>query len=282
MRRSVGFSLSSIPSRCVVPLIVWLLGYFTAYTQQLGTPIPFTHSHNDYLRKTPLWEALGQGLTSVEADVYYRQGELRVAHWPWQIKKHRSLEELYLKPLDSLIQQTGSIYPSYPYFTLWIDFKESPKRLLGPLRQLIAHYPRIWPLPSDSGAQPRPLTLVLTGNRPNQAKLDADPILAFAIADTQTRRPPSSGSSVYSKVLYNFSFTKVLGNYRWRRGLTHKQLYLLITIMAAAQETGTRVRVYNTPDDERLWAILQELGVAYISTDTPERLARFLQKHRGI
>jgi hypothetical protein len=205
-----------------------------------------------------------------------------VAHLPWQIREHRTFEALYLKPLDSLVKYNGSVYAGYPYFTLWIDFKEGSKRLITPLRNVLSRYPRLWPPYCDSRPYGRPITLVLTGKRPNQAILDADSLLCFAVSDTQTRKPPPSQSSVYSKPVYNFSFTSVLGRYHPRRGLTPKQLYLLVNILNAAQETGTRVRIYRSPEDERIWRVFWELGVAYISTDNPARLIRFLQQHRGL
>lgn len=280
--RSVCSVKPSIPFWWVSLMVVYLVGCLHSFGQQLGTPVPFTHSHNDYLREIPLWTALRQGITSIEVDLYYRRGRLMVAHLPWQILKHRTFEAMYLRPLDSIVAANGNVYPGYPFFTLWIDFKECPKRLIAPLRHVLSRYPRLWPRHCDSGQARMPISLVLTGKRPNQTILDADSCLCFAIADTQTRKPPPPQSAVYSKPLYNFSFTSVLGRFHSRTGWTPKQLYVLANILKSAQETGTRVRVYRSPEDERVWKVFRELGVAFISTDNPARLIRFLQQPRGL
>ena len=57
------------------------------------------HSHNDYLRNVPFWEAFGAGCGSIEADVILSDGELMVAHESSSIIKKRTLRSLYLNPI---------------------------------------------------------------------------------------------------------------------------------------------------------------------------------------
>ena len=65
-----------------------------------GKPIPYGHSHNDYTRKRPLWDALENGFTSIEVDVFLASdGSLRVSHIPFALKLKPTLDELYLKPI---------------------------------------------------------------------------------------------------------------------------------------------------------------------------------------
>ncbi len=46
-------------------------------------PILVAHAQNDYLHDRPLVEALENGFTSIEVDVYLRRSDrLLVAHWP--------------------------------------------------------------------------------------------------------------------------------------------------------------------------------------------------------
>ena len=44
------------------------------------TPLARAHAHNDYEHTRPLQDALDHGFTSVEADVWLVDGELRVVH----------------------------------------------------------------------------------------------------------------------------------------------------------------------------------------------------------
>lgn len=43
-------------------------------------PLPKAHAHNDYEHERPLFDALEHGFCSVEADIGFIDGELRVAH----------------------------------------------------------------------------------------------------------------------------------------------------------------------------------------------------------
>ena len=60
---------------------------------ELGTPLPQAHAHNDYEHERPLLDALEQGFTSIEADVWLVDGELRVAHDSWEVADAPTLEE---------------------------------------------------------------------------------------------------------------------------------------------------------------------------------------------
>ena len=72
-------------------------------------PIP-CHSHNDYWRHVPLYDALAAGCTSVEADVWLSGSDLFVGHSKKSLTKERTLESLYIDPLVSIltIQNTPS------------------------------------------------------------------------------------------------------------------------------------------------------------------------------
>ena len=56
-------------------------------------------AHNDYWHKRPLFDALDNGFSHIEADIFLRNKKLIVAHILPRFKKKRTLEELYLKPL---------------------------------------------------------------------------------------------------------------------------------------------------------------------------------------
>src|SRR5258708_2801178 len=93
-------------------------------TISYGQPFPQAHAHNDYEHTHPLLDALHFGFTSVEADVYLIKNELQVSHTR-PILKARSLADLYLGPLDSILRvNRGKVYPGYDgTFYLMIDIK---------------------------------------------------------------------------------------------------------------------------------------------------------------
>ena len=68
------------------------------------------HSHNDYWRHVPLYDALAAGCTSVEADVWLIGNDLFVGHSRKSLTKERTLQSLYIDPIVSIltIQNTAS------------------------------------------------------------------------------------------------------------------------------------------------------------------------------
>jgi alkaline phosphatase len=68
---------------------------FACYFFLLAFPLPILcqeikiHSHNDYLRNAPFWEAYANNAASIEADVILEGNTLYVAHEKESIKKGR-------------------------------------------------------------------------------------------------------------------------------------------------------------------------------------------------
>lgn len=71
------------------------------------TPIP-CHSHNDYWRHVPLYDALAAGCTSVEADVWLSDNDLFVGHSQKSLTQNRTLESLYIDPIVSILSNQNT------------------------------------------------------------------------------------------------------------------------------------------------------------------------------
>ena len=65
--------------------------------------IPYAHSHNDYTRNNPLFDALDAGFRSIEIDVFAQEGQLRVSHIALFLKRKPTIEELYVQPLLQIL-----------------------------------------------------------------------------------------------------------------------------------------------------------------------------------
>lgn len=74
-------------------------------------------AHNDFQHARPLRDAVEHGFCAVEADVYLKDGNLRIAHVPWRSDPGRTLESLYLKPLET------TDVSACERFHLVVDFK---------------------------------------------------------------------------------------------------------------------------------------------------------------
>src|ERR1700744_5941368 len=94
--------------------ITFLTLIFNQNARAQCVPLAHGFAHNDYWHKRPLFDALDNGFTYIEADIYERDGSLIVAHILPGLNPHRTLESLYLKPLlDHVSQNNGKIYPGY-------------------------------------------------------------------------------------------------------------------------------------------------------------------------
>lgn len=144
-------------------------------------PIP-CHSHNDYWRRIPLFDAIHWGCTGVEADVWLFDEELYVGHNTASLTRNRTLSNLYINPLVDLLDRMNpnstfspntsghGVFDEDPNQTLvlLIDFKTDGRetfpyvhKQLEPLRQrdyLTYH--------NGTDIVKRAITVVGTGNTP--------------------------------------------------------------------------------------------------------------------
>lgn len=70
---------------------------------QYVLPIP-CHSHNDYKRHIPLFDALRAGCTSVEADLWLADDRLLVGHSKASLSATLDFESMYLGPIVRLLE----------------------------------------------------------------------------------------------------------------------------------------------------------------------------------
>src|SRR3954453_22317550 len=127
-------------------------------------PLLNAHAHNDYAHKRPLFDALDHGFTSVEADVFYVDGNLLVGHDREALKPERTLDSLYLAPLAKRIQQNGGhVYSKPTRFFLLIDIKDDPRQTYRELQKLLANHVDMLTTIESGKVRPGAVTIILTG-----------------------------------------------------------------------------------------------------------------------
>jgi hypothetical protein len=261
-------------------LAKWVL----ALTIGLGCPLPLLaqlgHSHNDYLRPRPLWDALDAGLLSIEVDVYARAGRLRVAHWPWQIRRGRTFRSLYLQPLADTLARAhpgGANLPSPAHpLRLLVDCKNRPAQahqaVLAELRaypQLFLPGPHWAPEPTRQSplAAGAPVYVVFTGQCRGLGAAGGPWLIPLEAADTlalaQNQAPPTYLSLKWGRY------------FRWngKGDMPEAERSLLRSLAAIAPPGG--LRLYAAPDTPRAWHELKAAGVQWINTDVPARYAQW-------
>lgn len=246
------------------------------------------HSHNDYWRQLPLYQALHYGCTSVEADVWLMDVDERgdfdfyVGHTPTALKRERTLHNLYINPLlrilDTMNHNNTAAHPNGVFessptqpLVLLVDLKNNPfvafeafSAQLEPLRSkgyLTYH--------NGTVLIPGPLTIVATGRTPyssilsqpsNRRDIFFDAPLGDLTKLPKTKGPPvESDAEIDHFEGYNTT-TSLYASESLRRVLGHPipfmlsgnpsswQLERIRSVTRAAHARGLKVRWWDTPD----------------------------------
>ena len=130
-------------------------------------PLTQIHAHNDYEHTRPLFDALSHGICSVEADIFLVNGKLLVAHDIKNVKPVRTLESLYLEPLQQrALKNRGHVYSEPSDFTLLIELKSDGAAAYAALEPVLMKYRKILTEYTPTGAVQRAVKVVITGNVP--------------------------------------------------------------------------------------------------------------------
>jgi len=233
------------------------------------------HAHNDYLNRPPLFEALQSGMVSVEADIHLMKSQLYVAHVrPLGRNPKRLLERLYLKPLfDHVHRNGGTVYPNYsgPFY-LMIDFKGGGTEMFGRLVELLGKYRSMLSVVENGTLKQGAVTVFLSGGRPTDAVLNAEPKLAFLDG-----RPSDLGKGIPPMLM-----PVVSDNYHnhlsWngQGEMPQDEQQKLQQLADRVHAEGKKLRLWASPDGAHAWDTFRRLGVDLINTDNPTQFAAHL------
>lgn len=254
----------------------FLVFTFLMWNVSAQTVIP-GHAHNDYLNKKPLFEALESKFVSVEADVHLMKGDLYVAHVrPLCRNKKRTLEYLYLKPLFEHIQKyNGLVYQEYdgPFY-LMIDFKGGSVEMYNRLYELLSTYKSMLTTIENGIISPGVVTVFLSGSRPADAVLNAEPKLAFLDGrpGDLDRQIPTELMPVISDHYRNHLSWNGKGEIPGSEELNLRKL------VSKVHAQGKKLRLWASPDNPNAWKTFKSLGVDFINTDKPEKFAAYFEE----
>jgi hypothetical protein len=235
------------------------------------TPLPKAHAHNDYEHERPLFDALANGFTSVEADIFMIKDELYVAHnKPVSLKKERTLTALYLKPLDSIANANGGeILPGYSgTFYLMIDFKNDAEGTYAKLIEQLQPYRHLLKTKTQNG----PLTIFISGERPMTSIFnDPDNIISL------DGRPNDLGQGIaVDKMPVVSTSFKSLGFWNGNGDIPLDIQLKIRQLSDAAHKEGKKLRLWATPDNPASWQVLLNNGVDLLNADNLTELKTFL------
>lgn len=260
-----------MPHLLFVPIVFGCVSLFLTASAQY---VPVPHSHNDYEHKRPLHDALASGFSSVEADIFLVNGELLVGHTTRQLKPERTLESLYLQPLlEQSRKNKGKILPNVETFYLWIDCKSQGKETYPVLQKLLAKYDEIITGFDGKVKQPRPVRVIVSGNRPVEQVLQEKErrylSLDGRIADLGT------GISAEMMPAVSDSWTRFF-SWKGKNDMPEEQKTKLLEQIHKVHQEGKMLRYWGAPDNAEFWKFLMENRIDFINTDRLKDLRQFL------
>ena len=235
-----------------------------------ATPLEQGHSHNDYWRPHPLFDALALGFKSVEADVFLVDTTLLVGHEPAALRPGRTLERLYLTPLRQL--GTGR---SARLAELWlfVDFKTAGPATYAQLRRVLARYATLLTTPQHP--QPGGVRVILTGGYPRADVLADSARLVFLDGQLPADLQPRLAAALPT---LNADWQ---AHFRWNGTgpFPAAEAARLRQWDALATRTGQRLRFWNlpaaTPAQRRtMWRVLLTYPSLLVGADELAELAQ--------
>jgi hypothetical protein len=237
------------------------------------TPIIHAHAHNDYEHVHPLFDALDNGFTSVEADVHLVDGRLLVAHDRKHLRADRTLQSLYLDPLKHRIEAKGGrVYPGGPTVVLLIDVKTEAVSTYNAIKAALEPYRSLLTTWHDDQPRPGAIMVIITGNRSQKLiAADRDRIAACdgELADLDSNPPAELVPWISTQ------WTKTF-NWDGRGAMPPAELAKLQQIVQKCHAHHRKLRFWGSPDTPAFWAVLRDNDVDLINTDHLAECRKFL------
>lgn len=237
-------------------------------------PLANAHAHNDYEHARPLLDALEQGFTSIEADVYLVDGQLLVAHNLSDVAAERTLERLYLSPLQEIVRQNeGRVYRDGPTVILLVDIKSNGKATYAVLSELLTKYAPVISEMRDGEYTEKAIKVVISGNRAMEEIEKSNPRLAGVdgrVADLDSIQSATLLPLISDNWTNQFS-------YRGTGSMPDAERKKLRDMVDRAHARGRRIRFWATAESPELWSELKAAGVDLIGTDELARLSSYLR-----
>ncbi|HTK19055.1 MAG TPA: phosphatidylinositol-specific phospholipase C/glycerophosphodiester phosphodiesterase family protein [Mucilaginibacter sp.] len=270
--------LTITTTRCVKTLLFVSLIFSQFYCKAQSTPLLNGFAHNDYRHKRPLFDALENGFTNIEADIFLKNNKLIVAHVFPYFKGKRTLENLYFKPLSERIAlNNGKVYENYNKpVILMIDIKTNANDTYAALKPLLEKYSSILTHLEDGKVVYGAVTVVLSGHKPYDMIGSEQSRLAFI--DEDLRRVSRDTTTTNMFTMASCKYSRML---KWdgKGVFPVAERNKLCTFVAIAHRMGEKVRLWASPEKKAVWDELLKCGVDLINTDRLVTLRRYLNSN---
>lgn len=227
-------------------------------------------AHNDYQKNPPFTTAYSHSVSILEADLYYEDGTVKVAHDPSELNNALDLEETYLRPLKKCIARYGTPYPEPNHsLALMLDIKNEPQKVMAWIKKLVLTYPHLF----GSGGHPVQVPLIISGLRPPQDSWSNLPPAIFIDGRLSDSIPVSLRSKVY---MVSSSFSTVVPGSWSRDHLTPTQIASIQKVINEVHQQNLKIRFWGVPDRPYFWKLQSDLGIDIIGSDHLDEFSNYL------
>ena len=249
----------------ILSISLMFLVTLAAYAQQL--PIIY-HSHNDYNRTVPFWEAYSQHCASIEADVFLQDGEILVAHNRKDVTAERSLRKMYIEPIVKTFRENGGRMwkGSDDRLQLVVDLKTGES--LPGVIALAEEYPDVFT--TENGVK-----IVITGDEPAPEDFGKWPSWLWFDGDFKDGKLNYTPEQLKRIAMISTDFRKFARNWNGKGRMINSELEAVTKAIETAHEAGKPIRFWDAPEGTTAYFTLHKLGVDFFNTDYPAQCALF-------
>ena len=203
---------------------------------------------------------------SIEADIFWKNGQVLVGHDTIEIRAGRTLEEYYLKPLVSCIGRNHG----YPYsdssrqLQMLIDVKTDSTATLKALIALLDKYPVL--------EQTAAIKWVISGNRPPVALYPSYPSFIAFDGILHVHYSPEA----LSKIVMMSDDLHYYTHWNGLDPIPDSAKEKIRAAITRSHDLHLPVRFWDAPDFQNAWEQLMQLRVDFINTDHIAKLAAYL------
>lgn len=227
------------------------------------------HSHNDYARRAPFWQAYSQQAYSIEADLFLHDGQLLVGHEVEDLAPDMSFERLYVEPLRTLFARHGgrAYKDSDRRLQLMVELKSETEPTLRAVAELLGRTPEVF----DPATNPEAVRVVVTGRVPAPADFAKYPrwISFDGVWDGAYTPEQLERVALVSADFRDFS------QWNGKGSIIPAELREVERVIDRAHDWGKPIRFWNAPEGTTVYYTFYDLGIDYINTDRPEQAAAF-------
>lgn len=229
------------------------------------------HSHNDYTRTMPFYEAYAQQLSSIEVDLFLQDGKLLVGHDVISLRSDMTFEQMYLQPLVSLFKQHGGhawAYTTEP-LQLMIELKSASAPTLAAVVEALSRYPEVF----NPAKNPYAVQIAFTGNIPAKEDFCNYPAWVRFDGEWDAQYSPEQLKHV-ALISTNF---RALSRWNGKGSIIPAERVKIEEVIARAHALGKPVRFWGAPEGVTVYYTFYDMGVDYINTDRPAACAEFFR-----